>query len=296
MTRTEALTALSSPSTHTRLKAARVLSRECELEDLSALRKQRRRETDLYVIGALDRAIVRAKRKGPAPVAKTLDMAEPEDDVRRELYAQAVRWISGVLLHELQGPIGLIDAAAAREVPDYPKSVTRQRLETVKGRFTAIENLQLAATAAKPTRFDLAAFIDKVIFDEVPGGAEELDRYGPNPLEVNADPRLLALALSNGLRNAVEASANVQGNPEDGARVVVSWGGNDVDVWISIVDRGPGLPGSSDRVFDVGQTTKDGHQGFGLTIARQAMDSLGGTVVLTNSREGGARFELRWEQ
>jgi C4-dicarboxylate-specific signal transduction histidine kinase len=99
----------------------------------------------------------------------------------------------------------------------------------------------------------------------------------------------------NGLKNAVEAvhevGADLRTHP-----IVVSWGVTDKDYWISIVDRGPGVAAVSATRFEVGKSTKPGHSGFGLAVARRAMESLGGELSLSAAEAGGARYELSWSK
>jgi C4-dicarboxylate-specific signal transduction histidine kinase len=116
---------------------------------------------------------------------------------------------------------------------------------------------------------------------------------GPEPIVVSADPALLGLALGNGLRNALEAIRSLEGEVP-AHPLVVSWGTTDVDAWVAILDKGPGLSGDVNSTFGSARTTKPGHRGLGLHIAQQAISSMEGTLRLTNSLGGGARFEIRW--
>jgi signal transduction histidine kinase len=101
------------------------------------------------------------------------------------------------------------------------------------------------------------------------------------------------MALENGLRNAVEATA---GHHDDTGlpSVVVTWGTTDRDFYVSVLDRGVGLPGGVHRVFDIGSTTKRGHLGMGLALAKQAVRTLGGRVALRPRKDGGVGYEFRW--
>ena len=74
----------------------------------------------------------------------------------------------------------------------------------------------------------------------------------------------------------------------------MTWGESDSDFWIVVRDHGPGIVGSPQLAFDIGQTTKADHSGFGLAIARLSMESMDGTVTLQPGRLAGAVYELRW--
>jgi len=68
-------------------------------------------------------------------------------------------------------------------------------------------------------------------------------------------------------------------------------------VTVEIDDTGPGLlPEHLGRHFEPFFTTKPpGHgTGLGLTVARQIMELHGGTLTLSNRKQGGARATLQF--
>jgi signal transduction histidine kinase len=99
---------------------------------------------------------------------------------------------------------------------------------------------------------------------------------------VEADRSRLAQLLENLLRNAVEH------------------GGDDVEIRIGdlsdglfIADDGPGVPADErDAVFEWGYSTRKDGTGFGLSIVKTVAETHGWTITVTESAEGGARFEL----
>ncbi|MFB6297453.1 MAG: sensor histidine kinase [Salinirussus sp.] len=60
-----------------------------------------------------------------------------------------------------------------------------------------------------------------------------------------------------------------------------------------VEDDGPGIP-SADRedVFEAGHSRTDEGVGFGLSIVREVAEAHGWTISVTDSAEGGARFEI----
>lgn len=293
MTRDEAIRLLQSSSPHERIKAARFLSGEVQLGDLKLLQDIRGRETVSYVKSALDLAISRARDLAATEVPPPTDAASLTGELKQAVRSKAMKFIAGQLLHELSGPIGLLALAASQEVPDYPQSRTRKRMEALQRTFEAVEFLQTSATEPKPTQFDLAEVIAEVAAGEKEKLAIEISFDGPKPLNVTTDKRLLEMAFCNGLKNALEAVAAMEVQPA-AHPVVVTWGATDVDYWVSVLDAGPGLPPGSENCFDFGNTGKTDHAGFGLAIARQAMQSIGGSCELSQGDLGGARFDLRW--
>jgi C4-dicarboxylate-specific signal transduction histidine kinase len=109
-----------------------------------------------------------------------------------------------------------------------------------------------------------------------------------------ADPGLLLLIVSNGLRNAAEAVQLI--GSESPHSIAINWGTTDRDYWVAIMDDGCGLPKGTSALFEIGTTTKDKnvHLGMGLAIAKRAASSLGGSLTLNPRSTGGTTFELRW--
>jgi PAS domain S-box-containing protein len=84
-------------------------------------------------------------------------------------------------------------------------------------------------------------------------------------------------------------------------RNAVEHGGEDVTVRVGRVgetgiyveDDGPGIPPSDrETVFEPGHTSAAGGTGFGLTIVKRIAEAHGWEVVVTDGRDGGARFEF----
>ena len=55
---------------------------------------------------------------------------------------------------------------------------------------------------------------------------------------------------------------------------------------IEVADRGPGIDGDSDAIFQHGRTTKEGHAGIGLVLVREAVSAAMGTIDVQSSPEG----------
>lgn len=313
--RTAALAALESPSLATRLQAARFLGRTATAADRAALQRARQREAVPWVRSAIDKAIARASieigEASAAIVALPDDDAEP-DDVANEIYSTAVQDVSERFTHELRKIIGRARLHARSEVSEFEGSRTEHELGRLTQFLTGIERLGAAAAAPLLAEIDLAAVIGQEIDavsdeldvrqaggdtdadageppDHAPGDVGlRIDRRGPTPLVVVADAGLVRIAVSNGLRNAIEASADVRAE-----QVLVAWDETDRDLWIAIIDRGPGIAPGSDQLFEIGTTTKRNHAGLGLATARQAVLSHGGTISLETLGDGSTRFLVR---
>jgi signal transduction histidine kinase len=106
---------------------------------------------------------------------------------------------------------------------------------------------------------------------------------------IEADPDRLTRLFENLFRNSVEHA-----RPADDESIAVHVG--PLDSGFYVADDGVGVPAAErDRVFDPGYTTEttSAGTGLGLTIVEEIADAHDWTVSLTESRDGGARFEFR---
>ena len=99
---------------------------------------------------------------------------------------------------------------------------------------------------------------------------------------VAADPSRLQQLLENLFRNSVEHN-------EDTVSVRVGT----LPEGFYVEDDGPGIaPSNRETVFEAGHSTRDDGTGLGLRIVRTVADAHGWDVTLTESDDGGARFEF----
>jgi signal transduction histidine kinase len=291
MTRDDALRDLTAGTAHRRLKAAKYLASNATSEDLLVMRQARQIERDAYVRKRLDQAIERVHANNLGRTVSP-EAEEPEGISDNAILAKSMELIGGMLLHEMEGPIGRASFYATKEIAAYDDSKTKRELESLKAVFQGIDQLVKASMPPRLERLELVSLIEDVVTLEAPESFSP-SVIGPRPFMVLSDPGFLRLAIANGLRNAVEAIEQL-GSSSQGHPVVVTWGETDRDIWISIIDHGPGVSGSVEAKFEIGRSTKRGHRGFGLAIARRAMESLQGSVSLLPGTDGGARYELRW--
>jgi signal transduction histidine kinase len=295
MNRDEALGNLAASSAHLRGQAARALGDVGRSTDLPRLRKAQREESVTYVNYALQETIRRlAHEQAPAPSSDEADVVS--DDVRKQIYGKAMEWITGFLLHEISSPIGLVRLASKRELGErWDGSDTQRHLESVTRVFDAIELLKNAASVPRPHEFDLAALVDELLDVYEPDVREWISTIGARPFLIKSDPSLVRMVVVNGIRNAVEAqeAASAEPDPHD---VTISWGDTDVDYWLAVVDHGAGINGPIETAFEIGNSTKKDHIGFGLAIARQAVDTMIGSLTLEPAKDGGALYTARWRK
>jgi two-component system nitrogen regulation sensor histidine kinase NtrY len=137
------------------------------------------------------------------------------------------------------------------------------------------------------SRIDLTELLDSVARRHATSAAP-IQVEGPSGLWVEGHQNSLERAFRNLLLNAVEAQG------DGGGSVIVSLEAREGEVFVSIRDRGPGIPlDLVERIWQPDVTTKSGGTGLGLAIVRQTLRHHGGDVSARNHPEGGAVIDLR---
>lgn len=283
--RTEALGCLHSTSPHERLSAVREISLDLKASDRPILDAALAVETTAFVKAALKTALEKLRHP---------ELAEPEEleeqsELNRQNSAEwrATREVTGTLLHEILPRVGSIEYEAEKALENYSESKLAAKIRGLKDLMSAMQQLQQVTHPRSPVDFPIYKLLRECVSDE---NASDVVRYdGNRKLVVIGDPDLLKLAFCNGLRNAVEASSDAQIK-----QVIVTWGESDVHYFIRVIDSGPGLRGSSNAAMHLGSTTKSGHTGFGLSIARAAMASMDGEIALESNNPTGVIFSMKW--
>jgi sensor histidine kinase regulating citrate/malate metabolism len=104
------------------------------------------------------------------------------------------------------------------------------------------------------------------------------------------DRHTLTTVLGNVINNAIEAAAAGKTQPK--VTIFMSDFGN--DLIFEVEDSGDGIEDQLfDKIFEKGVSTKgDGQRGYGLYLAKKAINTLGGTIEVEKGDEGGTRFEI----
>ncbi|WP_126428598.1 ATP-binding protein [Brevibacillus marinus] len=110
-------------------------------------------------------------------------------------------------------------------------------------------------------------------------------------IPADMDTRHVVTVLGNLIDNAMDAAREKNG---DGAVVQVSFTDLGPDLIFDIDDNGPGVPqGMESAIFRDGFTTKQGeNRGLGLHIVQNALNVLNGSLQISRSELGGARFTV----
>ncbi|MGB9366217.1 MAG: HAMP domain-containing sensor histidine kinase [Xanthobacteraceae bacterium] len=284
---------LRAESATERLEAARFFAEHATPAEEQALREAASRESVAWIKSALRRALARiSPDTQPLEGSGSIDTDELPKGFAAQIYAEALETTAAQLLHEVEPILGSLRLSAESEIANFEQSYTKQNLDRLDEFLSALGRLRRAASAPKMEEFSLDEVVGRCIDGLARPEALQVLRAGPIQCVVEGDSSLISLCVSNGLRNAVEATT-AAGAPLDQVPITVSWGSTDIDYWVSIVDQGIGFKGVLQKAFDIGSTTKEGHLGMGLAIVFQSMASMSGKATLVPN-ERGVRFEVRW--
>lgn len=203
--------------------------------------------------------------------------------------------------HELRSPMASIRAHAEVAIAHPDRVTTPELAETVLAESLRlqqlVENLLVLARVDEQHSVPLhePVDLDDLVFSaaqRLRGGSEVvLGTSRVSAGRVRGDAVLLRRVIGNLLDNAMRhANSRVEvGLWEDGDFVL-----------LRVDDDGQGVaPADRDVVFarfsrlDDARTRDDGGAGLGLAIVAEVVTGDGGTVTLTESSAGGARFEVR---
>ena len=160
------------------------------------------------------------------------------------------------------------------------------RLERVSHRFELIgREPELEVLSVRKVVGDLERYLQARLPRFGKGVKLSVD-VPPDTPAVLGNEVLLAWALENVVKNALDALAGTGGRIEIRAQRVNQW------VTLRISDSGPGVdPEIRDRIFDAGVTTKSGGWGVGLALSRRIVEGVHkGRIELLDGVGSGATF------
>ena len=203
---------------------------------------------------------------------------------------RAFREVARRVAHEMKNPLTPIRFAVAQLVrtgrPEQKESLEvlqteSSRLEQLASEFTEMGRLPEGPAA----EVDLGELLSELARTALPPGVTARVTLDPTAPRITGHYEPLRRAVSNLLRNAVEASKG-QGTVELRCRALGQNGSE-----LRIVDYGPGVPEAlRERLFDAYVTGKAGGTGLGLALVRQTVEAHGGRIWHEETPGGGATF------
>jgi PAS domain S-box-containing protein len=208
---------------------------------------------------------------------------QKEYEQRIEAENERLDEFAGIVSHDLQNPLGVVEARLQLAQKECESDHLQKATDALARSQALIEDLlTLAREGTKVTDLEpveLPAVAEgcwnSVATDQATLEVEQL------PV-ITADRSQVKQLFENLYRNAVE---------HGGTDVTVSVGAMDDGFYVA--DTGPGIPESErEAVFEAGYSTNQEGTGFGLRIVEEVADAHGWEVAVTESTQGGARFEM----
>jgi two-component system nitrogen regulation sensor histidine kinase NtrY len=231
------------------------------------------------------------------------------DDITELVVAQrSSAWadIARRIAHEIKNPLTPIQLSAERLRRKYGKVLLEDRevfeqctdtiIRQVGDIGRMVDEFSSFARTPKPVveRQDLAETIRQVVFlmrvgqPDIVFDVEMPTRAVP----AQFDRRLISQALTNIVKNAIEAIAAVPAAERGKGRILIRLGQDGRDAIIDIIDNGIGLPADGrERLLEPYVTTREKGTGLGLAIVGKILEEHSGRVELNDapSAAGGGR-------
>lgn len=235
------------------------------------------------------------------------DITELQSAQRTAAWADVARRIA----HEIKNPLTPIQLSAERLKRKYLKEITSDTgtfvacTDTIVRQVDEIRRMvnEFSEFARMPTpslaNENLSELVEQAVFLQKSGFSEitfETDLPAA-PVVQKCDASQIGRVLTNVLKNAAEAIQGRELDKTDGGlppghiliRLIPGEKGNT----LAVEDNGKGLPKEGrDRLTEPYVTTRAKGTGLGLAIVKKIMEDHGGSLILEDSGEGGARVVL----
>ena len=237
------------------------------------------------------------------------------DDVSELLSAQRkAAWadVARRIAHEIKNPLTPIQLSAERLRRKYLKEIQsdpetfRAMTDTIVRHVDDIGRMvdEFSAFARMPAPVMKPHSVQELVRQAVflQATAQSGIRFETvlpeEKLSVVCDGRLISQALTNLLKNAVEAIEGRAEEAGEGAslpqgRIAVRLTADEERAVVAVEDNGKGLPSEErDRLTEPYVTTRAKGTGLGLAIVKKIMEDHGGALALEDNPGGGARVSL----
>jgi two-component system nitrogen regulation sensor histidine kinase NtrY len=238
------------------------------------------------------------------------DITDQLIDQRRAAWSDVARRIA----HEIKNPLTPIQLAAERLQRRYAGEITSDAatFERLTGTIVRqvgdlrriVDEFSSFARMPKPV-FREEAVVDiarqAVFLHEVAHPEIEFALNAPDPSpRLVCDRRLLGQALTNVVKNAVEAIQQKREERGEGPdaprdRVSLSIAEGEGELSIEVVDSGIGLPANRHNLTEPYMTTRAKGTGLGLAIVKKILEDHIGRIEFADAPGGGTRVRIAFD-
>ncbi|MEM8696034.1 MAG: ATP-binding protein [Pseudomonadota bacterium] len=225
------------------------------------------------------------------------DITQQLLDQRRAAWSDVARRIA----HEIKNPLTPIQLAAERlqrrfgDAADPDSGVFSKLTGTIVRQVgdlrRMVDEFSSFARMPKPV-FREESIVDiarqAVFLHEVAHPEIDFEQQVPDDLPpLVCDRRQLGQALTNVVKNAVEAVEQQHGEGEPGGAIKLSVSEEERRILIHVEDNGVGLPAERERLTEPYMTTRESGTGLGLAIVKKIVEEHFGTVAFSDREKGG---------
>jgi two-component system, NtrC family, nitrogen regulation sensor histidine kinase NtrY len=236
------------------------------------------------------------------------------DDITELVLAQrSSAWadIARRIAHEIKNPLTPIQLSAERLRRKYGKTISddplvfEQCTETIVRQVDDIKRMvdEFSRFARMPKAVladeDVADTVRQVVFLlRVAHPDVDFDvELGTEAMPARFDRRLISQALTNIIKNAIEAIGAVPPAELGRGRITVHAQRDGEDIVIDVIDNGIGLPKENRaRLLEPYVTTREKGTGLGLAIVGRILEEHGGRLELRDASEKIASARGAWMQ
>ncbi len=236
------------------------------------------------------------------------DVTDQLSDQRRAAWSDIARRIA----HEIKNPLTPIQLAAERLQRRYGDTVPADDETFSRLTDTIVRQVgdlrRMVDEFSNFARMPKPVFRDENIHDiaraalflhEVAHPGIHFAIHPPHgQIRMVADRRQLAQALTNIVKNAVEAieaRRKAGGDHPDGDRIVLTVERVDGEVTIDLEDTGIGLPAERERLTEPYMTTRVRGTGLGLAIVKKIVEEHEGQIVFLDRAGGGTHVRIQFD-
>ena len=220
---------------------------------------------------------------GAGTVAGVYDIKQRVATREARRQSERLEEFASVVSHDLRNPLGVargrLDAAFQTGDADHLKEVDAA-LDRMDELIEESLSVARSGTQVEETYEVPLAELAGDAWSATATGDATYDVVDHRTLQV--DPLRAKQLFENLFRNAIE-----HGREDVHVRVGPCPGG------FFVADDGPGIPEDErDKILEQGYSTSEEGSGLGLAIVRAIADAHGWSVTVTESEDGGARFEF----